>query len=339
MESLQIIEKGVRAVVATKVSDDERIFTRYLNEGDFKSGTCRVYRAGLRGLYSWLLENNRKLSDVSRIDVIGYKNALMKNDGISHKSKTAYFQSVMCFFKWYAIEYGNGKNHAAGIAGFDNIIDFQKDALTTDEFKKLLVASKAKGNFVSKRNFAIIWILGTTGMRGSLSARNLKWSDLVRRECADENGKVHLRDFIRYTKKGKTTVVDYVPINDSTYLKLMDWKRAVEKWYGRVEEDWYIFYSLRLDLSKRKQTPTQLSDSGFRDLVRAMMKEAGVWSKTKSMHSIRHYFATTILNQTGGDKELVRGLLGHSSSKVTDTYTRMSDRFLNSNKIQNINFD
>lgn len=327
---LKIIEQGVLA--------DDAIFARFLYEADFKQGTYRVYRSGLRGLHEYLIENNRKLKDISRVDVIGYKNKLGTNRTLSHKTKTAYFQGVMCFFKWFGIEYLNGKNVAAGIAGFDNITDFQKDALTNDEFKKLLKVAKGNDNFIAKRNFALIWVLGTTGMRGSLSARNLRWCDLVRRECQDDYGKVHLRDFIRYTKKGKVSKEDYVAINDSTYVKLMDWRRAVEKWYGRVEDDWCIFYSLRLDKSKGKVAPTQLSDSGLRDLVRNMMKEAGVWSKTKSMHSIRHYFATTILRQTNGDKELVRQMLGHSSSKVTDTYTRQADRFLNAEKMQHINF-
>ncbi|MFN8296803.1 MAG: site-specific integrase [Chitinophagales bacterium] len=336
MEILSVNQKGTASTFVRNESD-EAIFARYLAESDFKEGTKRVYRAGLRGLYSWMLANNYTLEKISRIEVISYKNGL-QGTKLSHKSKTAYFQALLCFFKWYGAEFNGGKNIAAGVSGFDNIVDFQKDALTDDEFKKILKASLAKDTFVRYRNFAIIWILGTTGMRGSLSARNLKWSDLVRRECIDDKGNVSLRDFIRYTKKGKGFKEDYVPINDSTYLKLMAWYKQVEHWYGRVEQDWPIFYSLRFDLAKKHQEPAHLSDSGFRDLVRGMMKDAGVWSKTKSMHSIRHYFATMILRQTNGDKEFVRGLLGHSSTKVTDTYTRQADRFLAASKIQDIKF-
>ena len=108
-----------------------------------------------------------------------------------------------------------------------------------------------------------------------------------------------------------------------------------------MDDNWNIFYSfypVRYRNSEKMTEPVPLSDSGFRDIVRSLMKEAGIWSKTKSMHSIRHFFATTILRQTNGNKELVRSLMGHSSTVVTDTYTKQADRFLISNKIQDISF-
>lgn len=334
----ELLVSNTISLSEAQISDMQAI-QRYLAEADIKSGSVRTYKSGVRRLYEWMICNNKLLHQMNRTDVILFKKKLVEAD-LSHKSKTAYFQGVISFLKWYGVAI-SGKDIVSGISGFDNITDFQKDAITKEEFKKLLNVCSKSDNYVSKRNFAIIWLLGTTGMRGSLSVRNLKWKDIIRRECVDEHDKVHLRDFIRYQKKGKAIKEDFVPINDDTYIKLMEWHRAVERYFGYVDDNWNIFYSfypVRYRNSEKMTEPVPLSDSGFRDIVRSLMKEAGIWSKTKSMHSIRHFFATTILRQTNGNKELVRSLMGHSSTVVTDTYTKQADRFLISNKIQDISF-
>ena len=44
----------------------------------------------------------------------------------------------------------------------------------------------------------------------------------------------------------------------------------------------------------------------------------------KHFHSLRHYFATTMLEKSGGDLLAVRDLMRHSSVATTQVYTQLS---------------
>jgi len=54
----------------------------------------------------------------------------------------------------------------------------------------------------------------------------------------------------------------------------------------------------------------------------AEMKRLGIPKKT--FHACRHYFATTMLEKSGGDLLAVRDLMRHSSVATTQVYTQLS---------------
>jgi site-specific recombinase XerD len=61
-------------------------------------------------------------------------------------------------------------------------------------------------------------------------------------------------------------------------------------------------------------------------LLKKRSKLAGI-SKNVTPHTIRHYFATDLL-QNGADIRSVQMLLGHASINTTQVYTNLSDKFL-----------
>jgi integrase len=64
-------------------------------------------------------------------------------------------------------------------------------------------------------------------------------------------------------------------------------------------------------------TPNQLTK-----MCSAEMKRLGIPKKT--FHACRHYFATTMLEKSGGDLLAVRDLMRHSSVATTQVYTQLA---------------
>lgn len=66
-----------------------------------------------------------------------------------------------------------------------------------------------------------------------------------------------------------------------------------------------------------KITPNSLTKKASQE-----MKRLGI--PTKTFHSCRHYFATTMLEKSGGDLLAVRDLMRHTSVSTTQVYTQLS---------------
>ena len=92
---------------------------------------------------------------------------------------------------------------------------------------------------------------------------------------------------------------------------------ALSRWFDcRAPEKDHVFYS--------RNRPT-MSYTTARDMLIKYLNKAGLAGKGYTLHSLRHTFATDLLN-AGMRLECLQQLLGHDDLQMTLRYARLSDK-------------
>ena len=164
-------------------------------------------------------------------------------------------------------------------------------AIPSEDLEALLVLVS------NVRDLAMILLLLRTGMRiGELF--NVKVSDIILPE----------RKILIYLgeKNYQGRVVHFTE----------DAERALRNWMKERDVNReYLFYGY---------ANKKLGYHAARKVLRKYLTQAGLVHKGYSLHSLRHTFATDLLN-AGLRLEVLQQLLGHRSIEITMRYARMSD--------------
>lgn len=148
------------------------------------------------------------------------------------------------------------------------------------------------------RQYAVISLLYGTGMRiGELL--KIKFQDIER---------AHKRILIRQAKGHKDR---YVLLPGQALSAITDYYRVY-----RPEE--YLFES-----SQIKRSPMNVRQ--LQTLVKSAMEGAGFGDKQYTAHTLRHSFATHLLDN-GCDIHSIKSLLGHSNIKTTMVYLHLQQK-------------
>jgi len=276
-------------------------FTNYLEvEKNYSQHTLRSYRTDLAELVEFL--KDKAPGDVDNIDLRRFL-AELKNRGCSKRTVVRKLAAVRSFFKFLFREQLVKLNPADSV--FTPKLDNRLPEFL-DEGKTVELVTAPSGNDITdKRDRAILEVLYSTGIRVSeLVGLNDSSVDLIA-------GAVKVRG------KGKKERIAMLGSEAQKELRsYIDKKRgfifeASSK--GRIKVDTEALF-----LNKRGK---RLTDRSIRRLIEKYVKKCSI-EQNVSPHSIRHSFATHMLNN-GADLRSIQELLGHKNLSTTQIYTHL----------------
>ncbi len=267
-------------------------------EVGLSDNTLAAYRSDLKALEQWLLENQGVLLVAADRQVILLYLAAKVASGAKTRTTARMLSSFRRFYQYLLREEIRQDDPS-------HLIDLPKlgrqlpDTLTEQEVDNLL-AAPALEHVLGLRDRAMLELLYATGLRVS---------ELVHLEMSQVNLS---QGVLRIWGKGNKERL--VPI-------------------GEIANDWVTQYieQARVELAKGHSIDTLfvtkrgkgMTRHAFWHLIKKYALKACI-QKTLSPHTLRHAFATHLLNH-GADIRIVQMLLGHSDLSTTQIYTHVAN--------------
>jgi integrase/recombinase XerD len=280
--------------------DPKLVVDRFLDaiwmERGLSENTLGAYRADLLALKSRLDDKSVNLILAERSDLMDYIAWRVEN-GAKPRSTARQLSSFRRFYRYLLREGLISEDPTANIA-MPKIGRALPQSLTEAEVDALLSAPNVTEP-LGHRDRAMLEVLYATGVRVS-ELINLKINQINLNQGV-----------LRIVGKGDRERL--IPLGDEA----QDWVREfidgprVEILLERQTD--YLFPTRRGDRMTRQ---------AFWHIIKRYAKKAGV-AKKLSPHTVRHAFATHLLNN-GADLRVVQLLLGHSDVSTTQIYTHVA---------------
>ena len=271
-------------------------YRRYLKlEKGYSVNTLDAYMRDVDKLYRYLAVEQVDVLDVKLEDLEHFA-AFISDLGIGPRSLARILSGVRQFYRFLVID-GYLEVDPTELLESPKQPDHLPEVLSTAEVDLLEQAidlSKWEGH----RNRAIIEVLFSCGLRVS-ELINLKLSNLYIEE-----------QYIRVMGKGSKERL--VPISPRALDELNYWFADRNVMKIKPGEEDYVF------LNRRGQ---HLTRTMILIMIKRYAVEAGI-KKTISPHTLRHSFATSLL-EGGADLRAIQAMLGHESIGTTEIYTHI----------------
>ena len=272
-------------------------YRRYLKlEKGYSANTLDAYMRDVDKLLRYLAVEQVDVLDVKLEDLEHFA-AFISDLGIGPRSLARILSGVRQFYRFLVID-GYLEVDPTELLESPKQPDHLPEVLSTAEVDLLEQAidlSKWEGH----RNRAIIEVLFSCGLRVS-ELTNLKLSNLYIEE-----------QYIRVMGKGSKERL--VPISPRALDELNYWFADRNVMKIKPGEEDYVF------LNRRGQ---HLTRTMILIMIKRYAVEAGI-KKTISPHTLRHSFATSLL-EGGADLRAIQAMLGHESIGTTEIYTHMT---------------
>ena len=265
-------------------------------ERGLSPNTLAAYRADLTALARWLEQRHVAVSRTSRNDLLGFI-AWRVDCGARPRSTARQLSSFRRFFRYLVRESSITDDPTAQIA-MPKIGRSLPKSLTEGEVEALL-AAPAVSDPLGHRDRTMLEVLYATGLRVS-ELVNLKHSQVNLNQGV-----------IRIVGKGNRERL--IPLGDEAVRWLGDFARGPRTEILLERQTDYMFPTRRGDRMTRQ---------AFWHIIKRYANKAVV-QKDLSPHTLRHAFATHLLNR-GADLRVVQMLLGHSDLSTTQIYTHVA---------------
>lgn len=271
-------------------------YRRYMKlERNYSENTLDAYMSDLQKLLDYVGSEGLQILDVKLDDLRNFVAALV-DIGISARSQSRILSGVRTFYTFLIID-GYIEDDPTELLEWPKIGEHLPEVLSVEEVDRLEQAcdlSKWEG----QRNRTIIEVLFSCGLRVS-ELINLRLSDLFLNE-----------KFIRVMGKGKKERL--VPISESAVKELQYWFMDRNLMKIKPGEEDFVFLNRRGGHLTRMMIFT---------IVRRLAEAAGI-EKTISPHTLRHSFATALL-EGGANLRAIQDMLGHERISTTQIYTHI----------------
>ena len=282
------------------VQRSEELVDRFLDaiwmERGLSKNTLGAYRADLMTLGRGLSEMDKSIEMANKSDLLDFI-AKRVESGAKPRSTARQLSSFRRFFRYILRE---------GMRGSDPTVDIEMPrigrslpkSLSEDEVDALLNAPNTDEP-LGHRDRAMLELLYATGLRVS-ELINLRQSQVNFNQGV-----------LRIVGKGDRERL--IPLGEESQRWLLEFLDGPRMEILLERQTDYLFPTRRGDRMTRQ---------AFWHIIKRYAAKAGIRQKM-SPHSLRHAFATHLLNR-GADLRVVQMLLGHSDLSTTQIYTHVA---------------
>ena len=301
---LQVREPSMKSKVRIKMETSKKTsaeiikaYQRYLKlQRGYSPNTLDAYVRDLQKLLDYLEQEEKHPLEVVLADLQHFA-AGLHDIGIHPRSQCRILSGIRSFYRFLQLD-GYRDDDPTELLESPVLGQHLPEVLTPDEIDALessIDLSKWEGH----RNRAIIEVLFSCGLRVS-ELVNLKMSDLYKEEM-----------YVRVIGKGSKERL--VPISPKAIKELEWWFDDRNHMTIKPGEEDYVFLNRR---------GAHLTRTMILIMIKQQATEAGI-SKTISPHTLRHSFATALL-EGGADLRAIQVMLGHESIGTTEIYTHIN---------------
>lgn len=273
-----------------------RSYVRYLKlERNYSPNTLAAYQHDLRHLLDYC--EREGLAPLSlQLDDLQHFAATLHEQGIGPTSQARILSGVRSFYRYLLLD-GYIDNDPTELLESPRLGEHLPEVLSAAEVDQLEDSIDLSTN-EGHRNRAIIEVLFSCGLRVS-ELVNLKYSDLF----LDDG-------YIRVLGKGSKERL--VPISERAISELANWRLVRNGMTIKPGEEDYVFLNRR---------GSHLTRTMILIMIKRQAQAAGI-TKTISPHTLRHSFATALL-EGGADLRVIQAMLGHEDIGTTEIYTHI----------------
>ena len=295
LEPITVNPNNSSAITILNSLNIKELVDNFIVSQDVKTSSKELYNRTLKQYFNWIATENLLLEDITRIEILKYKDSLLSS-GLSSLTVGSYITVVRKFYEFLEAN-KLYPNVARGIKNPKRKQQFRKQPLQPLQATKLIEHYLDK----SCRDYAIINLLLRTGLR-TIEVIRANIGDLVFKGT---------QRVLLIQGKGRDEKDNFVVITDKTYSSI---KSYLATRIGLTDLEPLFISNSNNSKGERLTTRT------ISYIAKEGLKAIGLNESYFTAHSLRHTTAVNIL-RAGGSLETAQFTLRHTNPATTQIYT------------------